>query len=654
MKNACITLFLVYLTLLSCSKTLSVGDVLELAGDNRSELEKVLHHYDSIGDKRKIAAAKFLIANMGYNKFSYDGEIIPHYDRIIQIYDSLRKSGTLAGEPPAIMQAWDSITKRFGQIQVRNLEKRLDYKTLKASLLIRNIDWAFQAWEKSPLYNPDDFDLFCEYILPHRMQNEPVEDFREKYYRELKIIADTASSVHNIIRGYNSELRWNRQYRESKLLWDYPLELPLSKMEFGRRGACRQLSTFQALVMRAAGLPVTIDRAIWANRSQGHSWNVLILGENKMFPFDALSGDSIKFSYKPAKIFRKTYSYDIKPFNKIRQGDIPVSFFTFDEKDVTDEYVKAYDVVIPIHYMPEQYKQKKQGVVCVFDNEYWRPVYWGNIKNKKFHFNKMASDVLYLGAFFENSRVVPATEPFLLQADGNIRFFRPDMSKRITLHLERKFPRFKRIEDHAWGLRRTNAEASNNPRFKDATLFFSIYNIPFDMADSLVNSPGMFRYVRFNSSTLRNANYAEVEFYGSRSPGLPEEKLSGKIIGYPPPRKDDEHPYTHAMDGNIETWFEKLRDSVGWIGLDLGKKHCITRIRFCPRSDTNFIIQGDSYELLYWNRQGWKSVERKSAEQYNHIDFTKVPSGTMYLLRNHSRGKEERVFTYEKGKQVWW
>lgn len=425
-------------------------------------------------------------------------------------------------------------------------------------------------------------------------------------------------------------------------------------MELGRRGACRQLTTLQALLMRAAGLPVTIDRSIWANRSQGHSWNVLLQGNNKFLPFDALNCDSLKFSYKPAKIFRKTYSYNVEQYRNIREEDVPASFLIFDEKDVTSEYVNAYDIIAPISYMTNLHKKKKQGVICVFDNKCWRPVYWGNIKDGKFYFSMMASDVVYIGAFYENGNIIPATEPFLLQTDGNIRFFRPDKSKLISLRLERKYPLFKRIEDHAWGLRRTNAEASNNAEFKDSTLFFSIYDIPFNVTDSFVNNQGKYKYVRFNSSIIRNANYAEVEFYGRESTYTTEKKLNGKIIGYPPVSKDDEHPYTHAMDNNLETWFEKPKDSIGWVGLDLDKKYYITRIRFTPRSDTNFIIQGDKYELLYLDSQVWESVGIKVAEQYNYIDFAKVPSETLYLLRNHTRGKEERIFTYENGKQVWW
>ncbi len=425
-KNILLSL-LIFCSLFSCHRNASINNVLKLSKNNHDELEKVLSHYIASNDKRKLEAARFLIANMGYNKFYYDGEIITYYDTIIHMYDSLRNTAdTFLEDFPIIAQQWDSIVKIYGIVDPSKMDKIYDYEILKADFLIRNIDEAFEAWENSPFYNPENFDLFCEYILPHRIQHEPVEEFRSHYYKSMKIIADTATTIRNIILGFHNELYINREYCVSELLHDYPLELPISKMEIGRRGACHQITAFQALVMRAAGLPVTIDRAVWADHSQEHSWNVLMLDNGKTFPFEALGSDSIQFTYKPAKIFRKTYSYSFELMNKLQEKDIPASFLIFDEKDVTHEYVDTYDITIPISFVPETCKRKKQGIICVFDNGELRPVYWGNIKDKKIHFENMASEVIYIGAFLDNGKIIQVTEPFLLQKDGKIKAMNPD------------------------------------------------------------------------------------------------------------------------------------------------------------------------------------------------------------------------------------
>lgn len=553
MKSHSIVLLLILLYF-SCSKISETEQILESAGNNRIELEKVLTYYKKTKDEKKLKAAKFLISYMGYGKYSYEGAIVTHYDTIVSIFDSLRNSGIIVGDPPVIKEAWDRLNHQYGPINISELTPILDNNTLTSDFLIQNIDNAFAAWEHSAFYNPENIELFYEYILPHRVMHEPVEKFRVYYRNKYKSLTDTIKNAKELVRVFQQELTWKEQYRTSALLWNYPLEFSIEQMERAHRGSCRQLTPWMTLILRACGYPSSIDRAVWANRSQGHMWNVLLLDDGKFYPFNTLE-DTIEFAYKPAKIFRKTYSYERNFLKGISGNDIPGSLIQLDEKDVTHEYVNAYDITVTINFPVPLYKHKKHAVICVFDNRNWRVVYWGKIRSGKMYFKNMASDVAYIGAYYDKGRIVPATEPFVLHSNGQIEFYKADSEKTITLTLERKFPRFKRVEDHAWGVRRANAEASNNPQFKDSVCFFSVYNIPFNFADSLVNDKRKFRYIRFNSSTYRNANFAEVEFYGKKNETAVEKKLTGKIIGFPDIDVKDEYPYTHAMDGDLETYF---------------------------------------------------------------------------------------------------
>ena len=49
----------------------------------------------------------------------------------------------------------------------------------------------------------------------------------------------------------------------------------------------------------------------------------------------------------------------------------------------------------------------------------------------------------------------------------------------------------------------------------------------------------------------------------------------------------------------------------------------------------------------------WISLGRKLAVD-NKLHYDDVPKGALLWLKNHTQGKEERIFTYEDGKQVWW
>ena len=58
------------------------------------------------------------------------------------------------------------------------------------------------------------------------------------------------------------------------------------------------------------------------------------------------------------------------------------------------------------------------------------------------------------------------------------------------------------------------------------------------------------------------------------------------------------------------------------------------------------------YELFYWDDE-WKGLGRQVAES-DSLVYESVPCSALLWLHNYTRGKEERIFTYENGKQIWW
>jgi len=78
----------------------------------------------------------------------------------------------------------------------------------------------------------------------------------------------------------------------------------------------------------------------------------------------------------------------------------------------------------------------------------------------------------------------------------------------------------------------------------------------------------------------------------------------------------------------------------------------ISKIRYASRNDKNHIVEGNLYEFFYWDN-GWKSLGKKTATD-RVLVYDKVPSNCLFLLRNYTEGKEERIFTYENEKQVFW
>lgn len=87
--------------------------------------------------------------------------------------------------------------------------------------------------------------------------------------------------------------------------------------------------------------------------------------------------------------------------------------------------------------------------------------------------------------------------------------------------------------------------------------------------------------------------------------------------------------------------------------MDFGKPVNIGRFVFTGRGDGNSIDIGDWYELLYWMDGRWHSAGKRKAETV-YLWYEDMPDGALYWLRNLSKGKEERIFSYENGEQVWW
>jgi len=68
----------------------------------------------------------------------------------------------------------------------------------------------------------------------------------------------------------------------------------------------------------------------------------------------------------------------------------------------------------------------------------------------------------------------------------------------------------------------------------------------------------------------------------------------------------------------------------------------------------NFIKENEEYELFYWDKNQWNSMGKQIGTSKQYLEYTNAPLNALFLLRNLTKGKEERIFTYENGQQDWW
>ena len=50
---------------------------------------------------------------------------------------------------------------------------------------------------------------------------------------------------------------------------------------------------------------------------------------------------------------------------------------------------------------------------------------------------------------------------------------------------------------------------------------------------------------------------------------------------------------------------------------------------------------------------GWKSLGKQTANGFS-VSFGNVPAMALLLLRCVASGNEERIFTINAGRQIWW
>jgi hypothetical protein len=649
--NKAIVIFFLSVFLVSCHKNEIPSEVRKIIEQTQNEaLLKVLIHYGGAKDSLKFKAACFLIANMG-NKGFYEGTLIHHYDQIFEIVENKVKLKGKSLSEKEIEEVLNSVVETEPVNSNKVYKKDID--TISYNYLVTVIDLTYSMWKRQPYARHISFEDYLLYVLPYRSAEEPLDNSREtlqkKYYWILDSLKDKTDPVE-ACKMLNNDLRsWFMYVFE---LRKYPAMISINNILKGRIGNCADMANLAAASMRSVGIPVAVDMTpLWANRSSGHTWNVVFDKKMKAVPFmgaESNPGEKSRFkeTEKPSKIFRLSYKLQNVPIYD-NPENIPNFFKREDCIDVTEDYVPVSDVCISILNNPQN---KNYAYLCTFNNELWVPITWGNINEGKVEFKKMGRDVLYIPAFCENGNMNICGNPIILNKEGKIKEICMTKNEFQDMKLYRKYPVFPDIEKYIRRMINGKFQGSNNPDFSDAVDLYVIKDMPeTHLQEIKINSGLNFRYIRYIGPEDGFSDIAEFEIYGTSNNTLPAKRLIGKIIG----KGENNLIYHEAFDGNWDTYFySKNPGRKEWVGMEFNEPVKITHIKFLPRNDNNSIRVGDTYELFYWDK-GWKLKGRQTASG-NSITFMHMPKNSLYWLRNRTRGREERIFTYSDGKQIWW
>lgn len=666
------------LTCLACTpRKTTLETALETANSNRPALEKVLKHYAAPADSLKYRAAVFLIANMPAH-YGVGGDAVNRYAAVFdQIDTAALLASHLSNEEKSAYG--EALLDKYGNPDTTISHHIPDVRQVSAGYLISNIDLAFKAWQEAPWYKKVSFENFCEFILPYRVRDERLEYWRSGLYNEMNFMTPNASDPSNIRSVYdylnwqlNSETNFNIFFNRY-----FPFTQSLGDVVKGRIGSCEITSFYATSAMRSAGLPVAFDFIPhWGSTNSSHymthlvgdfNTQQLITNENTtkntwhlvdfstdiadyrhLFTSAELPSDLyIDYIRTIPKVYRYTFSVDtaLAQINQTIPATYICPVFTNTTiRDVTEEYITNTTVTVNLQITaPVAY-------LCVFDIGGWQPVAISRVNGHQATFTKMGKNVVYLPTIYKNGEHIPAAAPFYLDSLNQQHVFATGNTPQTSLKLIRKFPFYPYTAYHSEILKGARFEAANDTLFTHPVLLGNIDYYPFymnEIAVNIKNSFRCFRYVAPPNANFEPDNIAEIQFRDAHD-SLP---LRGKLLGKPGVAG---HEINKAFDNNLDSYYQNAENRNGWVGIDLGpgNKARVGSIRFCPRNDTNCILPGYEYELFYWDGHNWVSLGVQIAKGY--ALYYKAPVNGLYWLRCNSGGREERIFSYKDGKQIWW
>lgn len=643
------TLFIILLFFVACQSAddKKLEQALKLAGDNRSELEKVLNHYRD--DSLKLEAARFLIRNMpGHG--SYAGkEIEAYYREATPIL--LSDSSTAAKER--------MMNELFRKYPSNKIERVQDVRIIAADYLIKNIDRAFDDWQHGQWAKQVSFDEFCEYLLPYKCTDyQALDDWRDSLrtvaagvYEDYQYSRIRQSSAYWAAAAVNDSLgRLNKVELSDAMQCHSLFKVPFwTKIPSGR---CGVYSTVSVGVLRSHGIPAVNDFILqWPTKDGDHSWVTLLTDTRNKGYLEGNEGGVMGFMQPgecKGKVYRRTYAPD-EGLVRLNQEAryVPEKLKNIFMKDVTEEYI--YPVDITIRPLPEvKQKDEKYAYLAVYGNKDWVPVCYSKIEGNQFEFKALEREAVYLPAYYTAYGVEPMHYPFLLSHRKERKYLIPDKEHTRSVTLYRKYPLMRRAFEKGKCMKGSMIQAANRADFSDAVTLFDFRQ--FTLSGHIYpKDTASYRYWRYICPAPYNCYIAELGFFDDKN-----KKMEGKIIGTGQYYGDDKRFCREAaFDGDPFTFYISDLLCYGWIGMDFGKPVNVAKINYLARSDDNNIRIDDLYELYYWDLKGWVSLGQQVANDLT-LTFENVPENALLILRDHTRGKDERIFIYENDKQIWY
>ena len=148
-----------------------------------------------------------------------------------------------------------------------------DIYNINSNLLCEDIDYAFKAWNL-PWASKLSFENFCKYLLPYRIDKEPLQQWRKFYYEQnINWVLDSMKNSNDLLRLcgiINNKIQINYSYRHNEIAF-FPGILTMKQAGAFGGGRCEDLNMVAAYIMRAVGIPIASEFSPY--------WEIVIMAD---------------------------------------------------------------------------------------------------------------------------------------------------------------------------------------------------------------------------------------------------------------------------------------------------------------------------------------------------------------------------------------
>jgi hypothetical protein len=434
-------LFSAFCTIAQNSLPKNVATVLNKAGKNKGELEKVILRYNqNKADSLKLKATYFLISNMDiHSSIDYywadgTGKKIPYNEMDYPDFVTAIK-------------AFEEIKTKYESVKPVPYSYK-DIDTIKADFLIKNIENAFEVWKRPQAQNVSFID-FCNYILPYRVASEPLQEWRAIYKEKFKWIQDSTKgkNTEDALKYFANDFRtwfintWDQEQRKEPLPHLGPIQLLNRK-----KGNCDDIGDLMTYILRSQGYTSSVECVpFWATSTGTHFFNSTFSLEGKLIPFD-VSTANVKinnFSREPSKVIRLTYARQPNVLASILPKEqIPPGFMRNENyMDVTSNYWQTSSLTTSLFSVNAK---PTVAYICVFNGMDWRATWWAKIKDGTATFNNLCKGAVFLPAYYGNGKILPAAYPIASGYQHQL-VLKPDLAatRNVVIEEQDKYLKFR-------------------------------------------------------------------------------------------------------------------------------------------------------------------------------------------------------------------